>query len=328
VEGIGGAPLSALLTGDGAALAPTLTPLSKDFGHVDVGRSDEPSQFTLVAGSEALAFTASLGGTKDYRLSGTCTGRLEPHRSCTLDVAFAPTTGGPLSAVLTVTPKGGLPALTSELAGTGDVVPTRLAPDTTHFDKTVAGRRSAAATFTVTVGSAPLGPLTPSATSNDFTVVRNGCDERLAAFSTCSFDVVFSPTADGDHRARIDVRGASGISATVTGVSPRAAWSTEPEQLYLWLAYYETTASGTVTVEVSGTSDAPVVDPRVDVTGSSNFRATGCETTVAVGASCDIEVVFEAPGPTVDTTERATLVISSANGGTKEVPLTAGAGAS
>ena len=94
---------------------------------VAVGSSSTATTTILSAGPEPLTLgTPSVAGQHpaDFTVTGTtCGGALAPGATCTVDVSFAPTAGGPRHALLTMTDDSPRGARTLRLAGTGTAVP-------------------------------------------------------------------------------------------------------------------------------------------------------------------------------------------------------------
>lgn len=313
--------LTATIVGTGTIVAPTLTPSLHDFGTVDLRSRSKPFSFTLAAGSEAFDPVVSATPTKEFRFGGSCGGRLEPHETCSVDVTFTPLVEGARNGAFNVRVHGAI--LSSELRGTGKAVEPVLAPSRANFGTVSLRRRSGARTFTVTAGSRALPVPTLSIRSKDFAVSRNGCTTALAAFASCTFDVVFTPAAFGRRTATLSVKTSSPLATTLTGFGwAQASWSVSKASVVLYIDRVNRTATETVVISVATTSLAPLLSPTASISGSTYFHvSSNCTGEVAAATQCTVAITFSPTGPLNDTTRRATLTISSRNGGTKTVAL-------
>ena len=116
------------LTGVGQATAPSFGPANASFGNGFVGSVGRPVNFSLtnITGAPIPVNSVKLGQPNpyDFRIvSDTCSGKTVPDQSsCTVSVAFAPTTLGGRSSNLTVVASGtALPY--STLSGNGVAAP-------------------------------------------------------------------------------------------------------------------------------------------------------------------------------------------------------------
>jgi hypothetical protein len=117
---------SGIATVTGTALAPALlsvSPTSNDFGTIDVGMMSAATTFTVRNDGDDTSGvpSASLGGTDSGQYTvtaNTCTAALAAGATCTVSVAFAPTSYNVKNATLAVTASPGGTAIAA-LRGTG-----------------------------------------------------------------------------------------------------------------------------------------------------------------------------------------------------------------
>lgn len=96
----------------------TLTPASNNFGSVAVGSTSAPASFTLSDGTSSALSNLTLSVTGQFKQqSTTCGASLAAGSSCTISVAFAPTSAGAQSGSLTASYSGG--SQTAQLSGNG-----------------------------------------------------------------------------------------------------------------------------------------------------------------------------------------------------------------
>jgi hypothetical protein len=199
------------LTGTGLAkpAPPTLNPDSANFGGIQLGTSSKPTPFTLTAGSEPLPLAAISSASNDYPTSNNCPSRLDPSTSCTITVTFAPTATGSRTATLTIKRSDNGTPLTAPLTGTGLAPFIVLKPNRVDFGGVCAdvcgNASSTQAVVLLNTGSAPLRIKTiVSSDITNFTVASK-CPTTLRPRSKCVFDVTFTPSSTGAHKATIKI---------------------------------------------------------------------------------------------------------------------------
>jgi hypothetical protein len=148
-----------------------------------------------------------------FKESTTCGSTLAAGANCAISIAFAPSSEGSYLATLSVSDNATGSPHTVELAGAG-VVPSvpaaSLTPGTLTFTANT-GTTSAAQTATLSnTGNATLTGITPSITGtnpSDFAITTgtNACGTSLAAGSTCSIYVTFTPASAASFTATLSV---------------------------------------------------------------------------------------------------------------------------
>ena len=192
-----------------AAVSPS--PQSQDFGSQRVGTQSAAQTFTITnTGSAPLNIsTAALAGTDagQYAESNDgCSGQaIAPNHTCTVDVAFAPTsTGAHDNASLNITSDAPSSPDKLALTGTGVASAASASPASKDFGKQRVGTVSSAQTFTITnTGSAPLNISRVALTGADagqYVLSNANCSGRsVPPANTCSVDVAFQPVSPGKH---------------------------------------------------------------------------------------------------------------------------------
>ncbi|HEV2342868.1 MAG TPA: discoidin domain-containing protein [Actinocrinis sp.] len=107
------------------ALKASTTSLS--FGNVNVGSTSAAQAVTVTNPGTTAAAVSSISATAGFSQANNCGGSIAAGGSCTVDVSFAPTTGGNLTGTLSIASNAPGSPLTVALAGRGLTATTDLA---------------------------------------------------------------------------------------------------------------------------------------------------------------------------------------------------------
>jgi hypothetical protein len=333
-----GSPQTANLTGTGTAPGVSLT--------------SPPSFPNTLTGTTSAALAATLSNTgtaplnniipsitganpTDFAIStgaNACGATLAAGSNCSIYVTFTPASATTFSSTLSVADNASGSPQTATLTGTG-TAPIATFTSSPTFPNTLTGTTSAALAATLSnTGTAPLNNIIPSITGTnptDFAIATgaNACGTTLAAGSSCSIYVTFTPASATTFSATLSVAdNASGSPQTAnltgTGTAPAALLSSP-------LSFPNTltgTTSAAVAATLSNTGNAPLnnIIPSITGTNPTDFAiATGanaCGATLAAGSSCSIYVTFI---PASATSFSATLsVADNASGSPQTANLT------
>ena len=273
-----GSPQSATLSGTGtAAPVATFSTTTEMFAAQGVGTQSAAQMVTLtntgtaVLNIEGVSITGA--NASDFTQTNDCVASMAINAVCTFNVKFTPAAAGARSASIMIDDDAPGNPHSIALMGTGQVQPTAmLSANTLTFVATVSGMSSASQMVTVTnnggtalaITSIALGGASPG----DFTETST-CGSSLAASAICTITVTFKPTAGGARVAAVtmtDNAADSPQSIAVTNSTPAIV------------------NISSITVSEAGSS--------VDFHQTS----TTCTSTLAVGASCTVQVAFQ---PTV-----------------------------
>jgi hypothetical protein len=187
----------------------SLSTTSLLFGNQVVGTRSAQQQVTIAnVGTTTLTITG-FAWSPNFSDSNNCGGSLAPGRSCRVNVAFVPTTTGVLTGTLTITDSDITSPQIVTLTGTGVQAGVSLSP-TSHSFGTQA-RRTTSAPFTFTLSNTGTASLTINsiglggANPNQFAIQSRTCTNTLAAGSSCSINVVFSPNNRATYNATLQV---------------------------------------------------------------------------------------------------------------------------
>lgn len=181
------------------------------------------------------------------------------------------------------------------------------APGALNFGSVATGSTSAAQTVTVSNPTSSAAAVSSISTSGDFSQT-NTCGSSIAANGSCTVSVKFSPAAAGSRTGNLTVT-AGGNTSTVTlsgtGVAPGPILNANPGALsFASTTVGATTAAQTVTISNSGTASATISA----VSASGDFSQSNNCATLAVGASCTVNVTFH---PSASGTRTGTLTVTS-----------------
>ena len=156
----------------------SLAPASAAYGNEPVGGQTSTQSFTVSNISTTAITGLSVPQTTapaDFTLeTNSCTTMLAPNSSCTLSIAFTPTTAGPRSDTLTVTDSNSADLASTALSGTGDDYQLQLAN----------GQLSSISVQAGTAGTFNLQVVPDNVFSGTVTLV---CPNNLPTNTTCTF---------------------------------------------------------------------------------------------------------------------------------------------
>ena len=292
------------------------------------------ANLTVTANVAVSSLSASLaaipGLSSDFAVgdftilpASTCTGSLSAGKTCTVSVAFSPTTSGLRAVALTVTDAASDKA-TINLEGTGANL--ALAPpappvcqpnqdNTFTFCDELPTNSSGPQAFTLTAGTAGASNINvtlaampgPSGEFNaaDFPI-QNGCN-NLGGGKSCTIDVEFSPaaTSTGLRAAALTATDAANDTATVyleghvtsflMLMPPAAAPACSIGSAFEFCNEPTggNTAATTFTLKnTSGTTLQGVTVPSASPNSDFKVSTTNCSATLLANSSCTLSVEF------------------------------------
>jgi large repetitive protein len=200
---------TASLSGIGTSPATdALSPLALTFGPQQITTASAAQQITLTnTGDLPLTLVAAQITSGDFTAVNACGNSLNPHSTCSINVAFQPKNVGPLTGVLSVSDQYRTQTVT--LNGTGLAPPgVSLAPfSTVTFPATGVGITAAPQTVTLTNNGGVLLLVQDILITGDFVIVpgSNTCGSTVAVSAACTMQVAFAPTAGGPRSGTLTV---------------------------------------------------------------------------------------------------------------------------
>lgn len=280
---------------------PTLSasPSSLSFPAQQVGAASAPSLLTITnTGGAPLAnagFQVTGVSTASFSVgTATCGAVLNNGNSCTAQVVFTPAIAGNNTAMLIVSSSTlGVKPLQVALSGTGQVAGINVSPAQMTFTVPALGQTSPAQTLTITNTASTSASGVALSANSPFNVAQSSCGASLAAGSSCSAGVVFTPTANGSVSGSLTV--ASSLNAAnvlLTGIGGAAG----SVQLHPSVLNFATTGVGAASSvqTVTMTNTGPVAFADLALNASNGFQLSGgtCTAALAPGASCTVGIAF------------------------------------
>jgi hypothetical protein len=303
--------------------AVTFSSSTLSFGSVNDG-SASAAQSVMVtnSGNATLAVgSVAVGGTNpsSFTMTSTCGATLGAGVSCAVAITFVPTAAGSLSATLSFADNAANSPQTVALSGIGvGVAPVvSLSASSLSFGSITLGGSSS--TQTVTLSNAGNAALTISSialagTNQAGFTESTACGVSLAAASTCTITVGYSPDIAGPETASVVLTDSAAnnpqsIALTGTGVGVAELTLSATSLSFGSTAVGSSAASQGVTLTNTGSAVVNLTSIVEGGTNATSFPETStCGSTLAVGSTCTLTVIFT---PTTTGTLAANLVITS-----------------
>ena len=297
-------PQTVSLTGKGLAQA-TATPATLSFGNEADGTSSAAKTVTLTNNLGTALAISSIATSGDYSQTNPCGTSLAAGANCSISVMFTPTILGTDDSSLTITDGASNSPQTVSLTGKGEAQATA-APATMAFGNQADGTSSAGKTVTLTNNLGTALAISSIATSGDYSQT-NTCGTSLAAGTTCSISVVFTPTILGSDDSSLTITDSASnspqtVSLTGNGVIPVKV---TPASLGFGdEAVTATSAAKTVTVS----NKQPTAVTITSITTPAAYAQTNtCGTLLAAQGTCTVSVTFS---PTTTGSQPGTLTVT------------------
>lgn len=277
----------------------TLSPTSLSFGNQMVGVSSSAQVVTLTnTGTSTLSLTTIkiTGGNSTYfSQTHTCGKTVAVNASCTISVTFTPAKTGSLSSTLSIADNAAGSPQTVALSGTGVAPAVTLSPASLSFTGVLVGKSSTTQSVTVTnSGNASL-TVTSIVPAGDFSQTNNCTSGTVAAGSSCTITVTFTPTAswsrDGSIAITDDAYDNPEQVVPLVGMgNSGAAASVSPKTMsYGNQTLGTVSAAKAITLTNTGTAALNINS----ILASGDYAQTNnCPAALNAGAKCTISVTF------------------------------------
>jgi hypothetical protein len=159
----------------------------------------------------------------DFSQTNNCSAGLAPKASCTIEITFSPNTASfyqqPMTALLNISSTAPGP---QSVDLSGQETSISLAPSTLNFGTVTVGQTSTPLPVTLTNLSSSTvvlqGEKLVGANKSDFAQTNN-CPQFLAANSSCTVNVTFTPSAAGSRSAKMTPTSTSTYSPNPVSLS-------------------------------------------------------------------------------------------------------------
>ena len=304
----------------GLLLTYKVSPASLAFGNETLNVPSAPMSVTVTnTGTVSLPITSITLLTlspNPFSQTNTCGTSVAVGASCTISVVFNPASAGLTSATLSVNAGSGAGTQTVTLGGTGVVPSYNVSPATLAFGNETINVASAPMSVTLTnTGPVPLpiSGITLSTPSPNPFSQTNTCGTSVAVGASCTISVVFNPASAGLTSATLSVNAGSGAgtqTVTLGGTGVVPSYNVSPATLAFGNETINVaSAPMSVTVTNTGPVPLPITSIALSSPGPNPYSQTNtCGTSVAVGLSCTIGVVFN---PTAAGSASATLTVNA-----------------
>ena len=298
------------LTGTGLLAVPTLSTSSLSFT-ATVGSSAVNQTVTLTnEGNTATSIsTASVTGAFSV-VSTTCSASLAAGANCTYSVTFTPGVMGAASGTLTIPTGAG--AQSVALSGTGMQTSGSLSTSSLAFGNVNVNASSTAQAVALNnTGNTTLS-LSALNVTGPFSVSQS-CGTlpvSVAVSGSCPVNVVFNPTAMGSASGTLSLVTAAGTqTVSLSGTGLLAMPSMSVSSLNFTATVGSSSTSQLVTLSNNGNTALSL--SASSVSGAFSVVSTTCSASLAAGASCAYNVVFN---PTAMGVASGTLSLVTAAG--------------
>lgn len=310
----------------GAASAPSvsLTPYALQYSSVPVGSTSQPQQ-VLLRDMGSAALTLAISVTGDFAETDNCSTSVLAAGSCSVSVTFAPAAVGPRTGSLVFTDNAVGSPHTVALSGIGLPAPVvSLTPAILTFPNTPVGLSSA--TQTVTLFNQGTASLTVSRiqVSGDFGQTNN-CPNTLSTGASCTFNVMFTPTAAGTRSGALTITDNAsgsphavalsgvGLGSPVVSLTPASLTFPNTQVGVSSVAQMVTLLNqGNASLNISG----------IQISGDFG-QTNNCPNSLSAGASCTFNVIFT---PTASGGRSGSLTIADNASNSQQVVGLTGSG--
>jgi hypothetical protein len=302
-----------LLTSGTATTAAEVTPSSLPFGNQQVETTSAPQTVTVKATGNLNLNVTGVFTTGDFAVtSNACAAPVAPQSYCTISVSFSPTVTGSRTGTLSILANVPGGEFTVDLSGNGTTpAAVTLTPAALAFGDELIGQTAPAQDVVVANSGSVPATLTQIAVSGDFSIPAstNTCGTSIAANSSCTVGITFSPAASGSRAGALTVTDSAGTQTAVlsgTGQSP-ATDTLAPVSLS-----FGTQQVGGRTlpqpVTLTNTGDTSLQEIHMQVSGDFQI-VNNCGASLSGHASCTVDVSYL---PTTVGPESGTLTITDA----------------
>jgi hypothetical protein len=247
-------------------------------------------------GTTPVTINSITAGTDFTVTSNTCGSQLSPG-SCTINVAFKPTTGGQLNELLTITDSDSSSPQTVALSGVAKALSVPVT--TVNFGNRAIGATGPAVSTTLTnLGSGAISITSISYSNPEFSqyLPSSTCGTSIAGLSSCRVFSVFTPNAGGPQTGNFIVVDSDPSSPTTIGLTGAGLALSFSPASEAFGSINVPKKSTPVTITVSNAGTAPVNFSSIAIGGTNPgdfaIQNNACGATLGAGTNCIVTVSF------------------------------------
>jgi hypothetical protein len=291
----------------------TLSATSFTFAAQQVSTQSASQTLIITSSGNSPVTFATPAVTGDFAVTtNTCTGTLAVNATCAIQIVFAPTVTGTRAGQLTVYANIAGGQAVATLTGVGTAAASIvLTPPSLTFPATIVNQTAAAQNITVANTGGTATTLQAPVITGDFAISANTCGSTLAASSSCTLSITFTPTAAGARSGTLSIIDSVGTQTEqLSGVGDTPATDTLSTTALTFATQQITTTSAAqlVTLTNSGGVALTLITASITPGNSSDFNVVNaCGNSLAANSTCAFSVTFT---PTVVGTRTASLTVT------------------
>ena len=305
-------PQSVALDGIGAAPAVRLSESVLNFNGQSVSTTSSSKSVTLTNSGNATLANLAISASGDFAQSNNCGASVGASGSCKIDVTFTPTAKGNRTGAVTFTDNasGSPQQVTLHGSGAGTAKASLSAASLTFSAQTSATNNASQSVTLTNTGDETLTNLIVNS-SGDFAQTNN-CANSLAASASCTINVTFKPTGNGNRTGALtftDNASDSPQTVSLSGAAPAAGGVSVSAANLTFANQQVGTRSSSSQVTVQNSGNQPVHLTTIVIGGANNGDFSlmhNCGNALAPSAACQVTVTFN---PSASGTRNASVII-------------------
>jgi hypothetical protein len=295
-----------------AALATfTLTQSSLSFQMTTVGDASTAQTVTLTNTGTTAIHVASATATPDFTVRNGCT-TVTAGATCSISVMSTPQTAGMHLAALEIASDATTSLEFVSLIGVGGASPLSFSPDALAFGAVQIGSKAVLPVQVANTGTTSVSFTSVNATG-DYAAGGNcpAAGGTLAPQASCTVQVTFAPTATGVRTGALMFTSSASttpLQVALSGTGTASLLSATPSSLAF--GSIALGASANLSLTLANKGSAALTGLTLSAAGDYAVTIPCPQTTLAVGASCTVQVTFT---PTALGPRNGTLTIASSD---------------
>jgi subtilisin family serine protease len=233
---------------------------------------------------------------QDFLEQDNCGTTIAAGASCVVNILFNPVQSGLRTGTMILSGSNlAGPPPTVSLSGTGAILQITASSTSFNFSTQLLNTTSAPQLLTLTNTGTLAATFSGFQMSGDF-AQTNTCGTSLAAGTSCSVSVTFTPLVQGPENGSLLISGnfANPISVSLQGVGTAPVATLSASSLTFAPQIIGTaSAAQTITLTNTGSATLSISSLSLSGTGASDFSQTSnCGSSLTASASCTINVIF------------------------------------